>query len=292
MQHAFEGIWIPLVTPWRNDALDTAALSALARHLAPTGIAGFVVGATTGEGMLLRPGEMESVVACLREVTALPLMLGLAESDTARAADRARQLAALRPAALLASPPAYLRPSQRGVQMHFEAIVQAADAPVMLYDIPYRTAVPIAFETFAALARDPRVVGVKACGGDLDKLSRLLQETPLQVLSGDDALNFVAMCLGAHGTIAATAHVRPDWHVAMRHRLIDGDLAGARAIAWRLETITRLLFSEPSPAPLKAGLASRGLIAASLRAPFVPASDELQQRIAREWSALDEAALP
>lgn len=287
MQANFEGIWVPIVTPFQGDGIDHAALAHLARYLEANGIAGLVAGATTGEGALLEPGEQEAIFATLRDaVPALPVVLGVSQAATRMAVDQARRLAALRPDGLLATAPIYVRPTQQGVQRHFEAIVEAADLPLLIYNIPYRSGVNVELETLQALARDPRVAGIKECGGSVERLLRLVHETPLRVLSGDDQQNFAALCLGAHGTIAAAAHILPQWHVRLRRLILDGQLAAARRIAVALLPLVRDLFAEPNPAPLKALLAQQERCAATVRLPFVPASAELCACLQADWEVL------
>jgi 4-hydroxy-tetrahydrodipicolinate synthase len=187
---------------------------------------------------------------------------------------------------LLVTPPTYVRPSQQGVQRHFEVIVEAADLPLLIYNIPYRTGVNVELETLQALASDPRVAGIKECGGSVERLLRLVHETPLRVFSGDDGQNFVALCLGAHGTIAAAAHILPQWHVRIRELLNRGELAAARRLAVALQPLIRDLFAEPNPAPLKALLAHQSWCTADVRLPFVPASTGLRERLRAHWEAL------
>jgi 4-hydroxy-tetrahydrodipicolinate synthase len=218
-------------------------------------------------------------------------VLGLSHSSTAAAVTEARALAALKPAGLLVTAPTYVRPTQLGIRQHFEAIVAAADLPVLIYNIPYRSGVNVELETLQALAVDPRIAGVKECGGSVERLLRLVHETPLRILSGDDNQNFAALCLGAHGTIAAAAHVLPHLHVRLYHLLRQGQLDEARTIAVALQPMVRMLFAEPNPAPLKAWLDGQGWCAAEVRSPFVGASDELRERLRVEWGRLQEYAL-
>lgn len=287
MHTRFEGIWLPIVTPFRHGEVDHAALARLARHYAQAGIAGFIAGATTGEGALLDPHEQDAVFATLRDaVPDHPIVLGLTASATHMAAARARELAALRPDGLLATPPVYVRPTQDGIRRHFEAIVEASDLPLVVYNIPYRTGVNVELDTLGALARDPRVVGVKECGGSIDRMMRLVHDTPLRVFSGDDNQNFAALCAGAHGTIASSAHVLPEWHVRIFALLCDGEFAAARRLAAALQPLVADLFAEPNPAPVKALLAAQGWFDDGLRLPFVPASDALRARLVAHVDAL------
>ena len=241
--------------------------------------------------MLLDAREQDAVFATLRDaVPDRPIVVGLTASATHAAAARARELAALRPDGLLVTPPVYVRPTQDGIRRHVEAIVEAADLPVLVYNIPYRTGVNVELDTLQALARDARVAGIKECGGTLERMSRLVHETPLAVLSGDDNQNFAALCAGAHGTIASSAHVLPEWHVRMHALLRDGRLADARHIAVALQPLVAALFAEPNPAPVKAVLAAQGWCDDGLRLPFVPASDALRARLRALCAELDAHA--
>lgn len=287
MQTQFEGIWVPIITPFCGDDVDHPALARLAQYLASNGIAGLVAGATTGEGALLHPSEQEAIYATLRAaVPGLPVVLGLSHSSTRVAAEMARNMAAWQPDGLLVTAPPYVRPSQQGIRRHFEVIAEAADLPIMIYNIPYRTSVNIELETLQQLATDPRIVSIKECGGTLERMSRLVQETPLRVLAGEDSQNFSALCLGAHGTVAASAHILPHWHVRIRQLLQRGELEQARRLSVALQPIIRNLFAEPNPAPLKFLLAQLGWCENTLRLPFLPASRELGERLWADWQAL------
>lgn len=283
MQTSFTGVWVPIVTPFLSgDAarIDHPALARLARHLAGQGISGLIVGATTGEGILLRPGEQESALATLRAaVPQLPLVLGLSTASTQDAVERALALSRLQPDGLLVTPPLYVRPSQAGIRRHLEAVTQAADLPVLVYNIPYRTGCQVELETLQQLAQDPRVIGLKECGSSPERMQRLVHETPLRILSGDDAQNFMALCLGAHGVIAASAHVMAHWHVQMQALIAGNQWQQARRIADALQALTRDLFAEPSPAPLKALLAADGWCSPEVRPPFLPISQALHARL-------------
>ncbi|KVN36191.1 4-hydroxy-tetrahydrodipicolinate synthase [Burkholderia pyrrocinia] len=280
MQTRFEGIWLPLITPFHAGEVDHAALARLARRYAATGIAGFVAGATTGEGALLDACEQDAVFATLRDAAPdHPIVVGLTASATHFAAARAREIAALRPDGLLVTPPVYVRPTQDGIRRHVEAVVEAAGLPVLVYNIPYRTGVNVELDTLQALARDTRVAGVKECGGSLERMTRLVHETPLAILSGDDSQNFAALCAGAHGTIASSAHLLPEWHVRLYTLLRDGRLADARRLSVALQPLVAALFAEPNPAPVKALLAAQGWCEDGLRLPFVPASDALRVKL-------------
>jgi 4-hydroxy-tetrahydrodipicolinate synthase len=284
----FEGIWVPIVTPFSEGRVDHPALRQLARSLADDGIKGLVACATTGEGSSLSQAEQIAVFQSLRDELGgdYPLAIGMAEIATAPAVASARELSALHPAALLVAVPPYLRPSQDGMRAHFEAIVEAADLPLILYNIPYRTGASIDVSTVQALARDPRVVAIKECGASLERLQALITQTPLKVLAGDDAQIFSALCLGGHGAISAAAHVRPDLYVRMHALLKEQRLDAARLIAQSLQPMIAALFAEPNPAPIKALLAAQGRMRDDVRLPLLPASPAYLARLQEAWTAL------
>ena len=293
-ESVFESIWVPIVTPFRDDdaeqKVDHVALRRLARSLVNSGIRGLVACATTGEGSSLSQAEQIAVFRSLREELGAdyPLAIGMAETATAPARALAREFAALQPTALLVSVPPYLRPSQDGMRAHFEAIVEASDVPLIVYNIPYRTGASIDVATLQALARDARVVAVKECGASLERLHALLTQTRLRVLAGDDAQIFSLLCLGGHGAISAAAHVRPDLYVQMYSLLKAQLLNEARAISRKLQPMIAALFAEPNPAPIKALLAAQGLMQDAVRLPLLPASEACVERLQEAWKGLGQ----
>ncbi len=284
---SFSGLWIPLVTPLRGDRVDHAALARLVKRLGASGIAGFVVCATTGEAPLLDDDERGAVLATVTRHTDLPVAMG---ASGATAQEVLRRMAQAgdhgRPTAFLVPPPAYLHPSQAALLAFFTTIADAAPAPLIVYDIPARTGVRLELDTLLALAAHPRIVALKDCGGRVEQTQALIVDGRLQVLCGNDNEWFASRCLGAAGAVAASAHVRTDLFVALDQALARGDLASARALWHHLGPLTRALFDEPSPAPVKALLAHLGECANELRLPLTPASPALQARLASMLAAL------
>ena len=282
MNH-FEGIWIPLVTPFRDGAVDTVAAVRLARHLAAQGVAGFVVCGTTGEDAALDESERIALLQAVVDAVGAhqPVVMGLAGSNTAKLAAQAARYACLGIAGLLLSAPAYVRPTQQGIRRHFETIAAAVpQTPMLIYNIPYRTGVNIDVATCRALAENPQFVAIKdSGGGNLNQTMDLLRETPLKLLCGEDASIFVSGCLGGHGAISAAAHILPGEYVRMDAHLRRGELPAARAIHERLLPLIRALFAEPNPAPLKAALAMQGHIEDGLRLPMLPASADCRAQL-------------
>lgn len=277
---SFTGIWVALATPFRHDEPDLPALRALVRKLAAGGIAGLVVCGSTGEAAALSEDEQLAVLdAVIDAVPDCPVVMGLAGNNMRAVLARLDEMQQRPLAGVLAPPPYYIRPSQAGLIGYFERLADASNVPVLLYNIPYRTGVSIEFDTFARLAQHARIAAVKDCGGDPMLTMRLIAETSLQVLTGEDAQLLSTLALGGSGGILASAHVRPDLFVRMHRSMQAGDTAEARRIFYRLLPVIRLLFAEPNPGPLKAVLAMSGLTADELRAPMQTASPALRERL-------------
>ncbi len=276
----FSGLWIPLITPFSDGAVDHPALTRLVRHLRPTGIAGFVVCGSTGEAAALDEAEQLAVLDTVQQAAdGLPLVMGLSGYHLPKTLAWVKALANRPLAGLLVPPPHYIRPAQSGVLHWFNAIADASAQPLIIYDIPYRTGVSIERDTFRALGRHPGIQAVKDCGGDAGKTQALIDHGRLQVLAGEDGQIFSTLALGGSGAIAASAHVHTQRFVRVLHALQQGDLAQART-HWRpLLPLIEALFGEPNPGPLKALLTHQGLIQNELRAPMTAASAAHTQRL-------------
>ncbi|WP_211441986.1 4-hydroxy-tetrahydrodipicolinate synthase [Collimonas humicola] len=288
----FEGIWVPLVTPFRQGKLDLHGAQQLALSLSGAGIHGLVVCGTTGEAATLNEHEQDKLLCGVLEAVQnrCPVLMGVSGSDTRAVAEKISHLNTLQPAGFLVSAPSYVRPSQEGIRLHFEAVAAAAHGPVVLYNIPARTGVNIEPATVIALERHANIVAIKECGGSLAQTTELIHHSGLKILCGDDAQLFNTLCLGAHGAISAAAHIRPDLFVRLFELVRAGQIERARALFKQLLPAIHLLFSEPNPAPVKAALALQGHIQDELRLPMTPMSAVGRVKLAR---ALDELmALP
>jgi 4-hydroxy-tetrahydrodipicolinate synthase len=290
LRSQLQGLWLPLVTPFRDGELDEPSVRRLVRHYALSPVDGLILAATSGEGLTLRADELERLVATVRAEVAgsgrhLPVCLGLSGASTARMRDTLDETAAWPINGYLISSPYYSRPSQRGLLAHFTILADHAAFPIVLYNIPYRSAVNLANETLLRLARHPNIVGLKDCCADRAQSIDLLHNRPagFRVLSGEDAQYFEALDDGADGAILLSAHLETDTFASVRRHLKDGkrDVALAR---WQsVAGLTRLLFIEPSPAPVKYWLARTGLIdSAEVRSPMVEVSTELAARLEEE----------
>ncbi len=278
----FSGLWIPLITPFHEGAVDHAALGRLTARLAASGIRGFVVCGSTGEAAALSKDEQ---LACLHTVAAhargLPLVMGVSGNHLPDTLDWVQRLAAPDVpalAGLLVSAPHYIRPAQDGVRAWFTTLADASAVPLIVYDIPYRTGAVIARETLLALAAHPNIRTVKDCGGDAGKTLALIRDGRLQVLAGEDAQIFATVAQGGAGAIAASAHLHTQRFVELLEALAASDLARARRAWLPLPPLIEALFAEPNPGPLKAVLAAQGWCSPELRAPMSRASHDAASR--------------
>ena len=295
-----QGLWLPLVTPFRDSELDVPSLRRLVRHYAARPIDGLILAATSGEGLLLSIAELERLVTVVREeldATShdLPVCLGLAGAATAKMLDMLDETAAWPIDGYLVSSPYYLRPSQRGLQQHFTALADRAASPIVLYNIPYRSGVNLTNETLVALAEHQNIVGMKDCGADRAASIELLRLRPagFRVLTGEDALYHDALLDGADGAVLLSAHLETDTFAGVLAHLKAGDCDAAAACWQDVCALTRLLFAEPSPAPAKYWLARTGLIdSAEVRSPMVAVGSELAARLDQEIARRTAARHP
>ncbi len=279
-----EGLWLPLITPFTDGRLDETSLKRLLRHYAGEPVDGLILAATTGEGLTLDEAETERLadIAAAETGAGRPVYLGLSGSDTRKLA---KALERSRPWPLdgyLIACPYYTRPSQEGLYRHFAALAGDTDRPIVVYNIPYRTGVNLENDTLLRLAELPNIVGVKDCCADPAQTFDLLRTRPegFAVLTGEDALFYGALTHGVDGGILASAHVETRAFARVRDTLLAGDqLAALRQ--WRdLIDLARLLFAEPSPAPIKHWLWRAGLIdSAEVRLPMTTVSPALAARI-------------
>ncbi|UWU91704.1 4-hydroxy-tetrahydrodipicolinate synthase [Bradyrhizobium sp. CB1015] len=290
LRDQLHGLWLPLVTPFQDGALDERSLRRLTRHYGAQGIDGFILGATSGEGMTLRAAELERLVAVVREEMAaggcnLPICLGLSGADTSRLQERLDETADWPIDGYLIASPFYVRPSQRGLLAHFEALADHAAWPIALYNIPYRCAVNITNQTMLRLAAHKNIIGLKDCGASREQSIALLRDRPkgFRVLTGEDANYLEALGDGADGGIMLSAHVETATFAAVYTEAKRGNHDAALARWNEVAELTRLLFAEPSPAPAKYWLWRAGLIdSPEVRLPMVEVSSELAATIDRE----------
>jgi 4-hydroxy-tetrahydrodipicolinate synthase len=269
----FTGSLVALVTPMHPDgALDMPRYRALIDWHVEQGTHGLVVVGTTGESPTVDTAEHCELIRVAVEQAAgrLPVIAGTGANSTAEAIELTRCAKAAGAAAGLSVAPYYNKPTQEGLYRHYRAIAEAVDLPLILYNVPGRTACDIANDTALRLAQVPGVVGIKDATGNIERGSALIQAAPAHfaVYSGDDASALALMLLGARGVISVTANVAP---LAMRElcaAALAGDLARARELNFRLLGLHQKLFVEANPIPVKWALAAMGRIEAGIRPPL------------------------
>ena len=282
----FSGIWIPLVTPFHRDRVDTAALRRLVRHYQSTGVSGFVALGTTGEAALLSQIERYTVLEAIADACddRTPFLIGVGAADTREVCAQIRHYERWNSAGYLVPPPYYVCPSQAGLRWHYAQVAASTTRPVVLYNVPKRTGVSIAPQTALVLAEQANIVAIKEC---VAEHFGALQGGPLNVLSGDDGALLDCLAHGGTGGILAGAHLRPELFVALVAHHRAGRIDEARHLANALAPLAALLFAEPNPAPVKALLSAQGSIGADTRAPILPVSESLHRRLVAAMHALE-----
>ncbi|ADE12518.1 4-hydroxy-tetrahydrodipicolinate synthase [Sideroxydans lithotrophicus] len=270
-----KGSLVAIVTPMQEDgSLDLAAFRALMDFHIAKGTDAIVVVGTTGESPTVNVEEHELLIAEAVKHAAkrIPIIAGTGANSTKEAIELASFSKKAGADASLTVVPYYNKPTQEGLYLHFKAIAEAVDMPHILYNVPGRTGVDMGNDTVLRLAQIRNIVGIKDATGDISRGSDLLQRAPkdFAIYSGDDASTLALMLLGAHGTISVTANVAPRLMHEMCAAALDGDLAKAREINFRLLGLHRNLFVEANPIPVKWAVARMGKMKNTLRLPLTP----------------------
>ena len=289
----FAGTHVAIVTPFRPGGdIDWDAWSRLVDFHVRNGTDGIVVGGTTGESPTISDAELRELVqrAQAQASGKLKIIAGAGTNSTAGTVAKVREMSALGVDGLLLVTPAYNRPTQEGLYRHFEAAAAASSVPVILYNVPSRTAVDMLPETVARLATLPRVVAIKEAVASMDRIRALRAACPpdFQVLSGDDATVREAMKLGCCGVISVTANVAPGLMSAMIGAALRGEHAEAARLDAKLAGLHEKLFVEANPIPVKWALSRMGLLDGALRLPLTELSARYHPEVA---AALRQAGI-
>ena len=286
----FAGSLVALVTPMQPDgSIDFVAWSRLLEFHVAQGTSGIVVAGSTGESGTVTYDELRELLVQARKTLAKRALLvaNVGTSSTATSVERARWVSALDVDALLVATPAYAKPTQEGLFRHFEAIAAASRVPILLYNVPGRTAVDMLPATVARLSRLPRVVGIKEAVGETTRIRELVAACAprFQVLSGDDLTARDAIGVGAVGVISVTANVAPRAMADMIAAALKGDRAGATQIDQRLVALHRNLFVESNPIPVKWAVHRMGHCGPTLRLPLTELSPEYHATVSESLFA-------
>jgi len=294
MAGRFGSLITAMVTPFREEghALDVDGAQRLASHLLDTGSDAIVVAGSTGESPTLTYKEKAELFRAVGEVTKGrgKLICGTGTYSTAETLELTQAAEDAGADGLLVVTPYYNKPPQRGLIAHFERVADATELPIIVYNIPGRTATRIEHETLLELAERPNIVAVKDSTGDFQGVSRLMAEAPpdFEVYSGDDWATFGYVCLGAVGLVSVASHLVGPQIRQMIELIQTGDVPAARKIHEDLSPLFNALFITSNPIPLKAALEMIGLPAGVPRLPLVPATSEERTRVRK---ALEDAGL-
>lgn len=273
-----EGAYTALITPFNDDgAVDEKGLRELVEFQVGEGITGIVPVGTTGESPTVTHEENIEVIRIVVEAAKgrVPVIAGTGSNSTDEAISMTRRAKSVGADASLQVAPYYNKPNQEGIFRHFTAIADAIDLPIIIYNIPGRTARNIENETMLRLAAHPNIVGVKEASGDINQVMDLVARKPADfaVLSGDDALAYSIAMLGGKGVISVASNMIPRWIAEFMKSAVGGDPAEARKTHYKLLPLFRALFTDTNPIPVKYGLNLMGKTREVYRLPMCPMDD-------------------
>jgi 4-hydroxy-tetrahydrodipicolinate synthase len=280
-----QGCGTALITPFRPDgSLDEPALTSHVDSQLAAGISLLIPCGTTGEASTLTESETQRVIEITIEAAAgrAPVFAGCTHNATAQAVLNAKRLAKIPGlTGILTANPYYNRPNQEGQFQHFRAIAEAVDLPIILYNIPGRTATNLLPETALRLAEIPNIVGIKESSGIMGQITELLTHAPasFSILAGDDALALPVIALGGVGLISVASNAIPAPMSQMIAAALTNDWPTARALNTRYYALMLAHFIEPSPAPIKAVLALLNRCSETLRLPMVPVTETTRTKL-------------
>lgn len=279
-----QGLWLPIVTPFKDGEVDLKSYEKLINHYINEGIHGIMPLATTGETPTLSDKEYEMVLNKTIEVVngRIGVITGLGSNNTKALIEKVKMVEKYKVDGILSVNPFYNRPDQRGIYEHFNALSNSTDLDIVLYNIPYRTGRNIENETLFKLAEKKNIIGVKDASGDFNKTVELILNKPkdFSVLCGEDNFYYSSLALGAEGGVSASAHINTNEFVKLYEYIKNNDYKSAMETFKGLAKFIPLLFKEPNPAPIKYILEKQGLIdSGELRLPLVEISDDLKKEL-------------
>lgn len=274
----FKGSCVALVTPMQEDgSIDFVALEALVEWHIQEGTAAIVACGTTGESVTLTQDEQKKIIQKTLEIAKgrVPVIAGTGTNSTQKVIELCEEARQLGVAACLVVTPYYNKPTQEGLYRHYAAVAEAVDIPIILYNVPGRTAVDLLPETVVRLSKINTIIGIKEATGDLGRLNELKGRCRKDFLfySGDDATALEFMLQGGHGVISVTANIVPGMMQKMCDAALIGQVAKAKSLNAVLALVHKRLMIESNPIPVKWALNAMGRIAQGIRLPLTPLSE-------------------
>ncbi len=281
MKPTFQGSMVALVTPFRNGKVDRSALGRLLKKHLEAKTDAIIPTGTTGESATLSHEEHRQVMSFVVEFVAgrVPVICGAGSNYTEEALGLVQYAKKIKADGVLVVTPYYNRPTQEGLYRHYAFLAGKVDIPVILYNVPGRTGVSLAPETVARLSRIDNIAAIKEASGSLDQVDQIMELCDLAVLSGEDALTMPMMAIGAKGVISVTANVVPELVREMVHAMLNGDFEKGQELHRRLFPLSKILFVETNPIPVKTALGMTGWIKPELRLPLCPMSPENEKKL-------------
>lgn len=280
----FRGALVALVTPFLNGQVDEQGLRDLIEFQLANGTKGIIPCGTTGEPATMSHEEHHRVVELtIKAVNGrVPVMAGTGSNSTAETIELTRHAKEAGADGVLLITPYYNRPSQEGLFQHFKAVAEAVDIPMVVYNVPTRTAVNMLPETVARCAALKNIIGIKEATGDLKQISEVIRLCPpdFVVLSGDDFTSLATVAIGGHGLISVTSNVAPKGMAEMLDAALAGDLGTARALHYKLFPLMSAMFFDSNPVPAKYTLELMGKIKSGApRLPLYAMSEAIQAKV-------------
>lgn len=291
LYHLLRGTGVAIVTPFdEKEHIDFPALGNIIDFLIEGGVEYIVSLGTTGETPVLDKAEKKDILQYTYEKIAgrIPVVAGIGGNYTKAIVQEMEQLPLDKAAAILSVSPAYNKPSQEGIYLHYRSIAESSPLPILLYNVPGRTGRNMTADTTLRLAALPNIIGIKEASGLMDQCAVILQEKPehFLVISGDDALSLPLLAAGMDGVISVAANAFPTAFSTMVRHCLAGNFDEARIINNRLLQVYDLLFVENNPAGVKAFLHLQGLLKNQLRLPLVPLSQSVYENVRDCWETL------
>lgn len=277
----FEGSIVALITPFNNGQIDYKKLKELVEFHCKNGTNGIVPCGTTGESATLSFEEHERIIAEVVDMAQgrIPVLAGAGSNNTAEALRLARHAKKVGAKGALLITPYYNKPTPEGLYRHYKSIAEEVDIPIVIYNVPSRTGISILPETVARLAEMKNIVGIKEASGNIDQITQILQMCNIAVLSGDDSLTLPIMSIGGKGVISVVANVVPSDVALLARYCLEGNYDAARQYHHKLFPLSRSMFIETNPIPVKTAMKLLGRLNGEMRLPLCEMSKENEHKL-------------
>jgi len=291
-EYMFKGILTAQITPFKDGKIDIETFERLVERQKQASIDGIVIGGCTGESFTLELEECQSLWKSAKKFQSetFKVIFGVAHNSTARTLEMISVANKYDPDGLLVITPFANKPSQTGLVKYFTKVAEVSTSPIILYNVPGRTAVSLNAETILKLSENPKIVALKEALSEFDEFTRLrniINSNNFSLLSGEDSLTFPALCIGWNGVICTSSNLIPDLWVKMYRAFLEKDLKTASSIHLSMFSLIKSLFVEGNPAPLKYAMKLMKLYNGELREPLVEVSDSSKSLLEKELKNLN-----